>query len=197
MSILSYPERSPGRRSSDPRGVVPVNSRDVVLIAVLLAAGTLLQYFISPLSLLLTPDVITAFFCLGIILIRPKIHEALGIGIAGGFLSMLIPGSILPWANLVSGTAGACVCYYFYESFRDRTDLAPLVTTFSATLASGCTFVAVATVFVFGTILSRFGNYGAFVVAYLPIIIGTAVLNAVIVQLLVLPAGRVMARGPV
>ncbi|MDD1683847.1 MAG: hypothetical protein LUO98_08445 [Methanoregula sp.] len=176
--------------------MVPVNSRHAGLIAVLLAAGTLLQYFISPLSLLLTPDVITAFFCLGIILIRPKIHEALGIGIVAGFLSMLIPGSILPWANLLSGTAGALVCYYSYEYFQDWTDLAPLVTTFSATLVSGCTFVAVSTVFVFGTIISRFGEYGTFVVAYLPIIIGTAVLNAVIVQVLVLLAGRVTAQGP-
>lgn len=170
--------------------------KDVALIAVLLATGTLLQYFISPLSLLLTPDVITAFFCLGIILTRPKIHEAMGIGIAGGFLSMLIPGSILPWANLISGMAGAYACYYFYESFRDGRDCAPLLTTFLATLLSGCTFVAVATVFLSGTILSRFGNFGAFVVAYLPIIIGTAVLNAVIVQVLVLLIGRVRVRGP-
>ena len=174
-----------------------MNSRDFALIAVLLAAGTLLQYFLSPLSLLLIPDVITAFFCLGIILIRPKVHEAVGIGIAGGFLSMLIPGSILPGANLVSGPAGAYACYYFYESFRDGTDLAPFVTTFSSTLVSGCTFVAVATVFVFGAILSRFGDYGAFVVAYLPIIIGTAVLNAGIVQVLVLLFGRMNVRGPV
>jgi hypothetical protein len=174
--------------------VIVVNSRDGALIAVLLAAGTLLQYFISPLGLLLTPDVITAFFCLGIILIRPKIPEALGIGIVGGFLSMLVPGSILPWANLVSGPAGAYACSYFYTLSRDGTDLAPLVTTFSATLASGCTFVAVATVFLSGTILSRFGDYGAFVVAYLPIILGTAVLNAVIVQVLVILAGRVTAR---
>ena len=173
-----------------------MNSREVALIAVLLAAGTILQYFISPLGLLLTPDVITAFFCLGIILIRPGIHEALGIGIAGGILSMLIPGSILPWANLVSGPAGAYACYYFYETFRDGR-AAPLVTTFAATLVSGCTFVAVATVVISGTILSRFGNFGEFVMAYLPIIIGTAVLNAVIVQVLVLLAGRVTARGQV
>jgi len=172
-----------------------VNSREVALIAVLLAAGTLLQYFISPLGLLLTPDVITAFFCLGIILIRPRIHEALGIGIAGGILSMLIPGSILPWANLVSGPAGAYACYYIYESLRDGR-VAPLVTTFTATLVSGCTFVAVATVVISGTILSRFGNFGEFFMAYLPIIIGTAVLNAVIVLVLVLLYGRVTARGP-
>lgn len=173
-----------------------MNSRDGILIAVLLAAGTLLQYFISPLGLLLTPDVITASFCLGIILIRPKIHEALGIGIVAGFLSMLIPGSILPWANLVSGPAGAYACYYFYESQWNGRDLAPLFTTFSATLVSGCTFVAVATIVISGTILSRFGDFGAFVVAYLPIIIGTAVLNAVIVQVLMLLAARVTARGP-
>ena len=171
-----------------------MNSANGILIAVLLAAGTLVQYFISPLGLLLTPDVITAFFCLGIILIRPTVREALGIGVAGGFLSMLIPGSILPWANLISGLAGGYVCYYFYESFQDRTDLAPLVTTFSATLVSGCTFVAVATVVLSGTILSRFGDFGPFVVAYLPILLGTAVLNAVIVQVLVFLAGRMTAR---
>jgi hypothetical protein len=176
--------------------VVPVNSRDVLCIAVLLAAGTLLQYFISPSGLLLTPDVITAFFCLGIILTRPKIHEALGIGIVAGFLSMQIPGSILPWANLVSGPAGAYACYFVYKSYRDRRGPAPFFTTFSATLVSGCTFIAVASVFIFGTILSRFGNFGAFMGAYVPIIVGTAVLNAVIVQVLVLLFDRVTARGP-
>ena len=172
-----------------------MNSREAAVIVVLLAAGTLLQFFISPLGLPLTPDVITAFFCLGIILTRPGIHEALGIGIAGGFLSMLIPGSILPWANLVSGPAGAYACYYFYESFQEGR-AAPLVTTFTATLVSGCTFVAIATVVIYGTILSRFGNFGEFFMAYLPIIIGTAVLNAVIVQVLVLLSGREIARGP-
>ncbi len=161
-----------------------MNSRDFVGIAVLLAAGTILQYVISPLGLLLIPDVITAFYCLGIILIRPNVSEALGIGIAGGFLSMLIPGSILPWANLVSGPAGAYACYYFYELFRGGR-AAPLATTFTATLVSGVVFVAVVTAVLYGTIISRFGNFGNFVVAYLPIIAGTALLNAIIVQAVV------------
>jgi hypothetical protein len=174
-----------------------VNSRDVVCIAVLLAAGTLLQYFISPLGLLLTPDVITAFFCLGIILTRPKILEAVCIGIIGGFLSMQIPGSILPWANLVSGPAGAYACYFVYTSYRDSRGTAPFFTTFSATLVSGCAFVAVASVFIFTTILSRFGNFETFMAAYLPIIIGTAMVNAVLVQLLVLVTDRVTGRAPV
>ncbi len=166
-----------------------MNSRDRALIAVLLAAGTILQYFISPLNLLLTPDVITAFFCLGIILIRPTIRESLGVGIAGGFLSMLIPGSILPWANLASGPAGAYACFYFYELFRGGR-AAPFATTFTATLVSGFVFVAVVTAVLYGTIISRFGNFGNFVEAYLPIIVGTALLNAVIVQAIVIVYDR-------
>jgi len=173
-----------------------MNAREIAGIAILLTAGTLLQYVISPLGLLLTPDVITAFFCLGIILFRPKVPEALVIGIAGGFLSMLIPGSILPWANLISGPAGAYACYYIYETYSNGSALSPLFTTCTATLVSGCAFVAVATVFVFDTIISRFGNFGNFIGAYLPIIIGTALLNAVIVQALFFLIGRAAGQQP-
>ena len=169
-----------------------MNAKDLAVIAVLLATGTILQYLFSPLMLLLIPDVITAFFCLGIVLLRPKFSGALAIGFAGGFLSMLIPGSIFLWANLIAGPAGAYACYYFYELWRDRSRLAPFFTTFSATLVSGFVFVAIATVFVYGTILSRFGNFGNFVMAYLPIVIGTAVLNAVIVQVLVIIVSKVL-----
>jgi len=178
------------------KNVMQMELKDIALVAILLAAGTVLQYFLSMLHTLLIPDVIIAFYCLAIILIRPKIYEALVIGIIGGILSMLIPGSIFAAANLVSGPAGAYGCFYFYELFRDRRDLAPLITTFSATLVSGCTFVAVATVFVFGTILARYGNFVEFVVVYVPIILATAVLNGVIVQILAIFPGRALARRP-
>lgn len=173
-----------------------MNARETVLVAGLLAAGAMLQYLVAPPGLLLTPDIITAFFCLGILLLRPNLPVALLIGLAGGVLSLLIPGSILPWANLASGPAGAYACYYLAESSRDRSDLAPFIATFSATLASGCTFGAVAMAAIATTLLARFGTFGDFIVAYLPIVIGTAVLNAVIVQILVLPAGRFLARKP-
>lgn len=172
-----------------------MNSRDILTIAVLLVAGAVLQYFISPLGLLLTPDVITAFFCLAIILYRPKVPEALAIGFAGGFLSMLIPGSILPWANLFSGAAGGYACYWFHELFRNGR-AAPLATTVAATLVSGFVFVAVVTAILYGMIVSRFGDFGGFVAAYLPIIIGTAVLNAVIVQVFVLLCCRTAVQSP-
>ena len=171
-----------------------MNTKDLAIISLLLIAGTIFQYLLSPLNLLLTPDVITAFFCLGIIVIRPNVCEALGIGLAGGFLSMLIPGSILPSANLVAGPAGAYACYFFSELWRDGSRLAPLYTTLVATLVSGFVFVMIATVVLFGTILTRFTNFGDFVAVYLPIIVGTALLNAVIVELLILSGGETLAK---
>jgi tripartite-type tricarboxylate transporter receptor subunit TctC len=58
---------------------------------------------------------------------------------------MLISGSVFPPANLISEPVGAYVCYIFYELLRHRENLAPLVTTFIATLASGFTFAGIAT----------------------------------------------------
>jgi len=182
-------EQDPARKT-----VMQMESRDIVLTAVLLAAGTVLQYFFSQLHTLLIPDVITAFFCLAIILFRPKMHEALGIGIVGGGLSMLIPGSLLGPANLVSGLAGAYCCFYFYELLRNTRVLAPLITTCAATLMSGVTFVAVVTIVLYGTIIASYGNFTAFLLVYLPIIVITAILNGVIVQALMFVSGRVLSR---
>ena len=169
--------------------------RDSVVVLVLLAIGTVLQYFLSLLNTLLIPDLITAFFCLAIILFRPKFYEALGIGIIGGGLSMVIPGSLLPSANLISGLAGAYCCFYFYELLRDKSDLAPLITTFSATLTSGLTFVAIVTLVMFGAISATYGNFAGFIQVYLPIIVITAVINAVIVQALTIFPGRMLVRA--
>src|SRR5665647_1978671 len=127
----------------------------------------------------LTPNIIIAFYCLAIIVLKPKIFEALGIGIIAGFLSMVISGSVFPPANLVSELAGAYVCFIFYEILRHRQNLAPLVTTFIATLASGFTFAGIATVFAGATILAMYhGNFREFVTVYVSIVVVTAVFNA-------------------
>jgi len=177
--------------------LIRMHAKDIALIAILLVAGTVLQYLLAMPGLPLIPDIITAFYCLTIIRFGLKVHEAAVLGIAGGILSMLIPGSIFSAGNLVSGPAGAVACYYFYELLRNREAVSPLVATFLATLISGFTFVAIATFFVSGAILVQFGTFREFVMAYLPVIIGTAVLNAGIVEVLVVlfPTGAA-ARSP-
>lgn len=162
-----------------------MKSKDIAIVGILLAIGAILRYFLAMLNTPLTPNSIIAFYCLAIILIRPKIYEALGIGMVAGVLSMLISSSVFPQANLISEPAGAYVCFIFYELLRHRENLAPFVTTFIATLVSGFTFAGIVTVFRHATILSMYyGNFLEFVAVYVPIVVITAVFNAVIVQIL-------------
>jgi energy-coupling factor transport system ATP-binding protein len=173
--------------------VMIMKSKEIAVVAILLLTGSILRYFLAMLNTPLTPNIIIAFYCLAIIVLRPKIFEALGIGFIAGFLSMVISGSVFPPANLVSELAGAYVCFIFYDLLRHRQNLAPLVTTFIATLASGFTFAGIATIFAGSTILAMYhGNFREFVVVYVSIIVVTAVLNAIIVQIFWMPLNRLL-----
>lgn len=170
--------------------------KDIAIVGILLAIGAILRYFLTMLNTPLTPNTIIAFYCLAIILLKPKIYEALAIGIVAGVLSMLISSSVFPVANLISEPVGAWVCFIVYEFLRSRENLAPMITTFIATLASGFTFALVATVFMSDKILAMYhGSFSEFIVVYvLPIVVITAIFNAIIVQILDLPLRRVVKR---
>jgi hypothetical protein len=173
-----------------------MKSKDIAIVGILLAIGAILRYFLTMLHTPLTPNMIIAFYCLAIILVQPKVYEALGIGIVAGLLSMLISSSMFPPANLVSEPIGALVCFALYATLKNRTKFAPTLTTFLATLASGFTFAAIAIIFVGATILTKYnGNLMSFVVVFVPIVVITAVFNAVIVQVLYIPSSRVLVRG--
>ena len=173
-----------------------MKSKDIAIVGILLAIGAILRYFLAMLHTPLTPNMIIAFYCLAIILIRPKVYEALGIGIVAGILSMVISSSMFPPANLISEPIGALVCFGLYALLASKTKLAPTVTTFITTLASGFSFAAIAIIFVSATILTKYnGNIFGFVAVFVPIVVITAVFNAIIVQILYIPANRVLSRG--
>ncbi|MCQ8893098.1 MAG: hypothetical protein NQU46_00455 [Methanolinea sp.] len=171
-----------------------MKSRDIAIIGILLAIGAILRYFLAMLHTPLTPNMIIAFYCLGIILVRPKVLEAFGIGVVAGILSMLISSSIFPPANLVSEPIGALVCFGLYALLKNRTG-APAATTFATTLASGFSFAAIALLAVAPKILDKYATFFGFVLVFVPIVVITAVFNAVIVQVLFYPADRVLSRG--
>jgi energy-coupling factor transport system ATP-binding protein len=105
---------------------------------------------------------------------------------------------MFPPANLISEPIGALVCFALYAAISERTKLAPTITTFIATLASGFSFAAIAIFFVGATVLASpkyNGDLMAFVVVFVPIVVITAVFNAIIVQLLYIPSNRVLLRG--
>jgi hypothetical protein len=173
-----------------------MKSKDIAIVGILLAIGAILRYFLAMLHTPLTPNMIIAFYCLAIILIQPKVYEALGIGIVAGILSMMISSSMFPPANLISEPLGALVCFGLYAVIKNRSKLAPSVTTFISTLASGFSFAAIAIIFVGATILKKYnGDIWSFVVVFVPIVVITAIFNAVIVQILYIPSNRVLSRG--
>jgi hypothetical protein len=248
---------------------VTMKSKDIAIVGILLAIGAILRFFLAMLHTPLTPNMIIAFYCLAIILIRPKIFEALGIGLVAGALSMLISSSMFPPANLISEPIGALVCfalyavavrlgamnsgimqfksqlsgiamfamvlftlgylsvmtlpqylpdtkgffevkvlisaiisagigYYTYAIIRKGSAIGPAFVTFLSTLASGFSFAAVAIYFVGATVLNTpkyHGDLMAFVVVFVPIVVVTAVFNAIVVQFLYKPSSRVLLRG--
>jgi hypothetical protein len=172
-----------------------MKSKDIAIVGILLAIGAILRYFLAMLHTPLTPNMIIAFYCLAIILIAPTMFEAVGIGLVAGILSMLISGSIFPPANLISEPLGALVCFAVYGLVKNRSKLAPTATTFLVTLVSGFTFAAIAIVAVAPTILAKYATMTGFIIVFVPIVVITAVFNAVIVQILFIPANRVLSRG--
>jgi hypothetical protein len=180
--------------------VKPMKSRDIAIVGILLAVGAILRYFLAMLHTPMTPNMVIAFYCLAIILVRPKVYEALGIGIVAGILSMLITSSIFPPGNLVSEPIGALVCFGVYVLLRGRLIGAEGITTFIATMASGLTFAFIAIYIVSQPLMMKYPTVGGvesiFVLVFVPIVVITAIFNAIIVQILYYPANRVLVRGP-
>jgi hypothetical protein len=172
-----------------------MKSKDIAIVGILLAIGAILRYFLAMLHTPLTPNMIIAFYCLAIILIAPKVYEALGIGLVAGILSMLISGSIFPPANIVSEPLGALVCFGVYALIKNKSKLAPTATTFLVTLVSGFSFAIIALIAVAPAILAKYSTIQGFIIVFVPIVVITAIFNAIIVQILYIPANRVLSRG--
>jgi hypothetical protein len=86
-----------------------MKSKDIVIIGILLGIGAIVRYvsLIAPGPI--TSNLVIAFYSLAIILVAPKVTEALGIGIVAGIICALISHSLFPPANLISEPIGALV----------------------------------------------------------------------------------------
>jgi hypothetical protein len=84
-----------------------MKSKDIVIVGILLGIGAIVRYvsLIAPGPI--TSNLVIAFYSLAIILVAPKVSEALGIGIVAGIICALISHSLFPPANLISEPVGA------------------------------------------------------------------------------------------
>jgi len=163
--------------------------RDILLIGILLAAGIILKFFVGSIFNLggFKPNFIIAMYCLGILLIKPRVYEAAIIGILAGAISQFFPGQ--PYINFASELLGAVAMCLLVKIPTERfvkIQVKPILATFLTTLVSGFTFIGV-------MYLLYYAHTNILVTKptplaiFMAIIFGTAVFNAILVQILYIP----------
>lgn len=153
----------------------------LILLAVLLAAGLILNMTLGN-ALAMTgikPQFIIAAYSLAILLTRSGFAQAAVFGLISAAVIQI--NTSIPGLNFATEVAGALTMAALVRSdirIAGRS-VTPLVAAFAATLVSGALFA------VAGTVLSGFAIEAALV--KVPIVAGTAVFNAIVVQALYLP----------
>ena len=162
--------------------------QDLILVAVLLAAGAVLKLFVGSVVNFfgMKPNFIIASYCLAILLVRPKLVECAVIGLLAGAICQFLPGT--PYLNFISELLGAVAMFFMMKvPFKfGKVDLNPLLSTFVSTVISGGSFVVCLFVFM------HMDTSG--LVAYVPIVLGTAAIGSVLVQALYLPLQKVLKK---
>ena len=156
--------------------------RDLILVAVLLAAGAVLKFFVGSLINIggMKPNFIIAMYCMAIALINPNVAATAVIGILAGAICQFFPGT--PYLNFASEFAGAVVMSLLMKipfPKLGKIDFKPAAATLFSTFVSGGLY----------TVLLIFALRAdkATLTAYIPIVLCTACINAVLVQLLYIP----------
>jgi hypothetical protein len=163
--------------------------KDLILIGVLLAAGAVLKFMVGSVISIggAKPNFIIAMYCLGILLIRPRLLESAIIGLIAGAVCQFFPGT--PYLNFISEFAGATVMSLMVRVPLQigKLSLTPAVSTFVSTVVSGSLYVSSLFIFV--------GAVKDSLVAYIPLVLITALINVVIVGVLYIPLKNALKTG--
>jgi hypothetical protein len=159
---------------------------DLMLTAVLLAAGAVLKFAVGNIiNFGMKPNFIIAMYCILILLIRPKLSGAAIIGLLAGAVCQFFPGT--PYVNIASELVGAVVMCLLIKipltipnKYADSF-IKVAVNTFITTLFSGFSFLGLMWLLYY---TGRTDTPPAALGVFLGIILGTATINAIIVQIL-------------
>lgn len=166
-------------------------SKQLAVVAVLIAIGAVLRMFSPPIAGI-TPNFVIAMYCLSILLVRPGVGGALGIGLVSGFVAMMFSKSPIPYLNLMTEPAGALACAlvvrYLPELSLKGLPFKPALAATIGTLASGTLYITLN--FQFALHLPPEKMMVAWKAAFLMVVIPVTVINAVMAQILYLPAKK-------
>ncbi|MGI9951633.1 tryptophan transporter [Moorellaceae bacterium AZ2] len=159
---------------------------DVVIIAVLLAAGAVLR-MITPPFFGITPNLVIGMYVLAIMLLRPRLGQVLGIGLVAAAVCHFTTKSLLPYLNFISEPVGALatalLLYLPFDKHRLLSAVKPLVVTFLGTFASGFTYISI---FKAATLFVALPKNPAYTYLLMVVLV-TGVVNAILAQILYFP----------
>lgn len=184
------------RQVNAPAKKEGLTTQDLILVAVLLAAGAVLKLTVGSLlsSMGMKPNFIIAMYCLAIIITRPKVGQAAIIGLIAGLLCQIPMLNATPLLNIPSEFLGALVCGLLIKvpmNIGGKLDLNPLVNTFISTVVSGGTFALLA---IYINVVAAGGDVMVALATYAVIVLGTATFNCILVQILAMPLKKVLKR---
>lgn len=166
--------------------------QDLILVAVLLAAGAVLKLTVGSLlaSFGMKPNFIIAAYCLAIIIIRPNVAQSLVIGLIAGLVCQIPMLNATPLVNIPSEMLGALACGLLVHvpmKIAGKVDINPFVNTFLSTVVSGYTFAVIV------GLMNGLALPVVFV-TYAVMVFGTALFNSVLVQILTPLLRKVLKR---
>ena len=164
----------------------------LVLLAVLLAAGFILNMFVGKAigamsGGMISPEFIISAFCLTILVVRPNALQALIIGLISAAVIQLT--TTLPGADFVAeGVAAVLMALIVNAGMKTPAKgIIPIVGTFVCTFVSGFIFMLIRMA------LMQFDM--AIAAAMLPVVALTAVFNAILVGALYVPVKKALKLG--
>ncbi|MFP1693010.1 hypothetical protein [Gardnerella vaginalis] len=164
----------------------------LVLVAVLFAAGCILDFTVAKALSIgnIQPEFVIASFCLAILLVRPNVIQGAIIGALAATLIQFntsIPGleyaCDIPAAIIMTLMLMGYLKAFPKDAAR-KFSVFPFISAFITTVISGMIFATIASFFILHSPNT--------VLVMLPIILGTAVFNAVVVEVLYTPIRLVL-----
>lgn len=174
--------RTISANAASDKGILDITS--LVLLAVLLAAGFILNMTVGN-ALAATgikPQFIIAAYALAIALTQANFAQAAIFGILSAAVIQITTS--IPGLNFVTELAGALTMAALVKSNIGGSKVNPFIAGLLTTLVSGALFAVLGTV-IMGAALPT-------ALAKVPIVLGTAIFNAVVVQALFFPLRKVL-----
>lgn len=169
------------------RGGLDIKS--LVLLAVLLAAGFILNFTVGKaISAIsggaIAPEFIISAFCLTILVIRPNVPQALVIGLISAAVIQITTTS--PFVDFAAeGVAAMLMAIIVSAGMRGGAKkVIPAIGTFVTTVVSGVIFMIIR--------IAMVGAAQELAAAMLPVVFATAIFNAILVQALYIPVCKAL-----